>query len=237
MLGLAVIALAAGSAFVLRQRRARNPLYDLDVAARRDLLGRRGRGDHRVRIADGRDVHRPAVPAERARLLHRWTPGIAILPGRGDDGAHRAPLRAPGRNATASRFTLLTGYVFVLLGFLAMLLLWKEGTLLLAGRSRLRPGRGIGVGFAGTPASTSLTGSVPVTPRWAWPRGRQTSSATSAEPLCSRSSALCSPRATPAPRTRPSAARPRPARSPTARQSELTKSFASAESVAQQYPQ
>jgi MFS family permease len=34
VLGLAVVALAAGAAFVIRQRRARNPLYDLHVAAR-----------------------------------------------------------------------------------------------------------------------------------------------------------------------------------------------------------
>src|SRR5262249_59764144 len=35
VLGLAVIALAALVAFYLRQRRARNPLYDLNVAGRR----------------------------------------------------------------------------------------------------------------------------------------------------------------------------------------------------------
>ena len=35
MLGLALVALAAGVAFYLRQRRATNPLYDLDIAARR----------------------------------------------------------------------------------------------------------------------------------------------------------------------------------------------------------
>ena len=33
------------------------------------LLGRGVRGDHRVRLADGRRVRQPAVPAERARLL------------------------------------------------------------------------------------------------------------------------------------------------------------------------
>ena len=33
------------------------------------LLGCRGRRDHRLRDADGRDVHRPAVPPERARVL------------------------------------------------------------------------------------------------------------------------------------------------------------------------
>ena len=35
VLGLALVALAAGVAFYLRQRRAKNPLYDLDIAARR----------------------------------------------------------------------------------------------------------------------------------------------------------------------------------------------------------
>ena len=53
------------------------------------------------------------------------------------------------------------GYVFCLLGFLTMLLLWKDGI------SYWKVGlgyalMGIGVGFAGTPASHSLTGSVPV---------------------------------------------------------------------------
>ncbi len=65
-----------------------------------------------------------------------------------------------GRGGGA-RFTLLTGYAFCLLGFVAMLVLWKEGV------AYWKVGLGyafigIGVGFAGTPASHSLTGSVPV---------------------------------------------------------------------------
>jgi hypothetical protein len=53
------------------------------------------------------------------------------------------------------------GYVFCLLGFLTMLLLWKEDI------AYWKVGLGyaligIGVGFAGTPASHSLTSSVPV---------------------------------------------------------------------------
>jgi hypothetical protein len=57
---------------------------------------------------------------------------------------------------------MLSGYVFVLLGFLTMLLLWKEGI------PYWKVGLGyafvgIGVGLSGTPASHSLTGSVPVT--------------------------------------------------------------------------
>src|SRR6185436_15093592 len=35
VLGLVAIALAAGIAFVIRQRKARNPLYDLHIAGRR----------------------------------------------------------------------------------------------------------------------------------------------------------------------------------------------------------
>jgi len=63
--------------------------------------------------------------------------------------------------ARGARFTLLFGYVFVLLGFLTMLLLWKENI------AYWKVGLGyalvgIGVGLAGTPASHSLTGSVPV---------------------------------------------------------------------------
>ena len=68
-LALFAIAIVAGVAFVIRQRRVANPLYDLDIASRTRVLGRRCGRDHRLRLADGRDVHRPAVPPERARLL------------------------------------------------------------------------------------------------------------------------------------------------------------------------
>ena len=72
-----------------------------------------------------------------------------------------APRSAKLVEARGARFTLLVGYAFCLLGFLAMLLLWKEGI------PYWKVGLayalvGIGVGFAGTPASHSLTGSVPV---------------------------------------------------------------------------
>jgi DHA2 family multidrug resistance protein-like MFS transporter len=73
-----------------------------------------------------------------------------------------APRSAKLVEAHGARATLLLGYVFVLLGFLTMLLLWKEDI------SYWKVGLGyafvgIGVGLAGTPASHSLTGSVPVT--------------------------------------------------------------------------
>ena len=134
----------------LRPRRRRAP----------HLLGRRVRGDHRVRLADGRDVRRPAVPAERARLLdargrrRRSCPRPCCM-------VLVAPRSAKLVEARGARFTLLVGYVFCLLGFLTMLLLWDEGI------PYWKVGLGyalvgIGVGFAGTPASHSLTGSVPV---------------------------------------------------------------------------
>jgi DHA2 family multidrug resistance protein-like MFS transporter len=72
-----------------------------------------------------------------------------------------APRSAKLVDARGARFTLLVGYVFCLLGFLTMLLLWKEDI------AYWKVGLGyafvgIGVGLAGTPASHSLTGSVPV---------------------------------------------------------------------------
>src|SRR4029077_10873913 len=72
-----------------------------------------------------------------------------------------APRSAKLVDARGARFALLCGYVFLLLAFVAMLLLWKEGTPYweIAIAYALI---GIGVGFAGTPASHSLTGSVPV---------------------------------------------------------------------------
>jgi hypothetical protein len=72
-----------------------------------------------------------------------------------------APRSAKLVEARGARFTLLLGYVFCLLGFLAMLLLWKEDIAywkVAIGYALI----GIGVGLAGTPASHSLTGSVPV---------------------------------------------------------------------------
>jgi hypothetical protein len=72
-----------------------------------------------------------------------------------------APRSAKLVEARGARFTLLLGYVFVLLGFATMYFLWDDGIdywPVALGYMFV----GIGVGFAGTPASHSLTGSVPV---------------------------------------------------------------------------
>ena len=66
---LVVLALAAGGAFVHPPAPRREPALRPGRRGAADLLGRGGRRDHRLRLADGGDVRRPAVPAERARLL------------------------------------------------------------------------------------------------------------------------------------------------------------------------
>jgi MFS family permease len=157
---LAIIAAAAGIAFILRQRRAPNPLYDLKVAGRRtfwvaacagiivfgSLMGAMFIGQQFLQNVLGYDT---------------FHSGAAILPA-AVCMVLVAPRSAKLVDTHGARLTMLTGYVFVLLGFLTMLLLWKEDTsywIVALGYAFV----GIGVGFAGTPASHSLTGSVPIT--------------------------------------------------------------------------
>ena len=126
-----------------------------------DLLGGGLRGDHRVRLADGRRLHQPAVPAERARLLDARAAGAAILPAgifmvlvapRSAKlvGLHGSRLHAAhsGRRSSSSpssdALALEGGHSYWEVAIPYVLL-------------------GIGVGLAGTPSSNSLTGSVPVT--------------------------------------------------------------------------
>ena len=159
MLGMAIVAVAAGAAFVIRQRRAANPLYDLHVAARRifwvaALAGIIVFGSLMGAMFIGQQFLQNVLGYSTLEA------GAAIIP-----AAVMMVLIAP-RSAKlvethGSRFTLLLGYVFVLLGFLTMLLLWKEDI------PYWKVGLGYafvgaGVGFAGTPASHSLTGAVPV---------------------------------------------------------------------------
>ncbi len=158
-LGLALIALAAGVGFVLQQRRARNPLYDLRVAARRTFWVAACAGI----IVFGALMGAMFIGQQFLQNVLGYSTieaGLAILP-----GAVMMVLIAP-RSAKlveshGSRFTLLTGYLFCFLGFLTMLAFWKDGiSYWLVGLAYAFVGTG--VGFAGTPASHSLTGSVPV---------------------------------------------------------------------------
>jgi MFS transporter, DHA2 family, multidrug resistance protein len=158
-LGLAAIGLAALIAFVVRQRHASNPLYDLHVAARRIFW---------VAACAGIIVFGSLMGA--AFISQQFLQNVLAYSTLGAGAAFLpaivfmvlvAPRSAKLVEERGARFTLLCGYVFLLLAFGTMLLLWEEGS------SYWKIGLayvfiGIGVGFAGTPASHSLTGSVPV---------------------------------------------------------------------------
>jgi MFS transporter, DHA2 family, multidrug resistance protein len=157
--GLGIIALAAALAFVIRQRRARNPLYDLHVAARRVFwvaacAGIIVFGSLMAAAFIGQQFLQNVLGYSTLQAGAAILPAVVFM-------VLVAPRSAKLVETRGARFTLLIGYVFVLLGFLTMLVLWDEGT------PYWEVGLayafvGIGVGFAGTPASHSLTGSVPV---------------------------------------------------------------------------
>ncbi len=98
VLGLAALALAAGVVFLIRAAPRRGAALRPAGRGAADLLGRGVRRDHRLRLADGGDVHRPAVPAERARLLHARR-GSRDPARSGHDGDRRAALGQARRSA------------------------------------------------------------------------------------------------------------------------------------------
>src|SRR6185503_15792686 len=146
-------------AFYIRQRRARNPLYDLETAARPTFWVAAGAG----LIVFGSLMGAMFIGQQFLQNVLGYSTveaGAAILPA-AVFMVLVAPRSAKLVERNGARQTLLSGYVFCLLGFLTMLLLWKEDI------SYWKVGLGyafvgIGVGLAGTPASHSLTGSVSV---------------------------------------------------------------------------
>lgn len=159
-IGLTVAGLVIAAGFLFRQRQTKSPLYDLTIAARPTFW---------VAACAGIIVFGSLMGAmfvgqqflQNVLDYSTFEAGTAILP-----AAFLMILVAPRSaklvEAKGARFTLLFGYVFCLLGFITMLLLWKEGIAywkVALGYALM----GIGVGLAGTPASHSLTGSVPVT--------------------------------------------------------------------------
>ena len=156
---LAAIAAAALLGFYFRQRRASNPLYDLDVAARRTFWVAACAGI----IVFGSLMGAAFVSQQYLQNVLGYSTleaGAAFLP-----AIFLMVLVAPRSaklvDTRGARFTLLCGYVFLLFAFVWMLLVWKEGTAYWK-IAFAYAFIGIGVGFAGTPASHSLTGSVPV---------------------------------------------------------------------------
>jgi DHA2 family multidrug resistance protein-like MFS transporter len=158
-LSLAAIAAAALLAFVIRQRRAANPLYDLHVASRRIFWVAACAGI----IVFGSLMGAAFVSQQFLQNVLGYSTlgaGAAFLPAV-VFMVLVAPRSAKLVESRGARFTLLCGYASLLVGFATMLLLWKEDS------AYWKIGIayafiGVGVGFAGTPASHSLTGSVPV---------------------------------------------------------------------------
>jgi MFS transporter, DHA2 family, multidrug resistance protein len=232
-IALIVIAAVSGVLFILRQQRAASPLYDLAIAGRRvfwvaacagiivfgSLMGAMFIGQQFLQNVLGYstlDAGAAIIPAALAMVVV-------------------APRSAKLVEARGARFTLLFGYVFVLLGFATMFLLWDEGISYLP----VALGYvfvGIGVGLAGTPASHSLTGSVPVS------RAGMASGTADLQRdlggafMTSIFGALLTAGFAAA-MAASIAGSPDAAEVTSSIQGELTKSFSSAQAVAEQYPQ
>jgi MFS transporter, DHA2 family, multidrug resistance protein len=158
-LGLAAIAVAATIAFVIRQRRARNPLFDLEIAGRRIFWVAATAGI----IVFGTLMGAMFVGQQFLQNVLGFSTleaGATIIPG-ALFMVIVAPRSAKLVESHGARFTLLLGYFFCLLSFVSMLMFWDEGVahwVVWLSYALV----GVGVGFAGTPASRSLTSSVPV---------------------------------------------------------------------------
>jgi DHA2 family multidrug resistance protein-like MFS transporter len=160
VLGLLLVAAVALVLFIIRQRRAENPLYDLKIAARPTFWVAAVGGV----IVFGSLMGAMFIGQQFLQDVLDYSTvdaGFAILPA-ALFMILVAPRSAKLVETRGARFTLLAGYLFVLLGFVWMLAFWNEGIaywIVGVGYAFV----GIGVGLAGTPASRSLTASVPVT--------------------------------------------------------------------------
>jgi MFS transporter, DHA2 family, multidrug resistance protein len=235
VLVLVGITLVAGAGFVIRQKRAVDPLYDLEVAARRVFWVAACAGV----IVFGSLMGAMFIGQQFLQNVLSYSPleaGAAILPAV-VGMVIIAPRSARLVESHGARFTLLTGYVFCFLGFATMFVLWEDGTAYWQvglGYAFL----GIGVGFAGTPASHSLTGSVPVT-RAGMASGtadlqRDLGGAIMQSILGALLTAGYAAAVSSAISGAPASTQ---AKVTDSVQTELTRSFASAEATAQQYPQ
>jgi MFS family permease len=156
LLGVALVALVI---FYLRERRAANPLYDLQVAARPTFWVAACAGI----IVFGSLMGAAFINQQYFQNVLGYSTveaGAAILPAV-VFMVLVAPRSAKLVQAYGSRHTLLMGQFAIFLAFAGMFLLWGEDTSYWVVMIPLIF-LGIGVGLAGTPSSNSLTGSVPV---------------------------------------------------------------------------
>ena len=158
-ISIGIFGLALVAAFFIRQSRAKSPLFDLEFAARRTFW---------VAAVAGMIVFGTLMGAmfvgqqylQNVLGYSTFEAGLTIIPA-AVVMVLVAPRSARIIEAKGSRFTLLVGYLLCLAGFVTMLLLWDENTSFW-GVGVAYVLVGAGVGLAGTPASHSLTSSVPV---------------------------------------------------------------------------
>ena len=141
--------------FIIRQRKAKYPLYDLNYAKRPtfwvaavagiiifgSLMGAMFIGQQYMQDVLAFGTIQSALPAIFA--------GACMI--------LAAPRSAKMVETEGSRTTLLTGYVFIMIAFVMMLVFWKEGTSFWVVVITFMF-VGVGIGLSGTPASRSLTG-------------------------------------------------------------------------------
>jgi MFS family permease len=145
--------------FAWRQGRVRNPLYDLRIARRRlfwipAIAGMIVFGSLMGAMFIGQQYLQDVLGYSTLNA------GLAVLPAAIGMVAI-APLSGKVVLARGSKAALLAGYFCILPAFLLMLVGWREGaTYLVVGVAYLLIG--VGAGMALTPASRSLTSSVPV---------------------------------------------------------------------------
>ncbi|MEO9326402.1 MFS transporter [Gordonia aurantiaca] len=156
---LAAVAIVAGAGFVVRQLRVRVPLFDLRIAARRTFW---------VAALGGIIVFGTLMGAmyigqqymQNVLGYSTLVAGATILPSAAAMVVV-APHSARLVHSMGSRFTLLLGYAFIVAGLLGAMFTWDDHASFWV-VVMVYVLVGIGVGLAGTPASQSLTGSVPV---------------------------------------------------------------------------
>lgn len=154
-----IIAVVGLVVFFVRQRFAKNPLFDLNVARRRVFW---------VAACAGMVVFGALMGAifigmqylQNVLGYSTLEAGASVMPA-AVFMMVAAPISARLIERFGSRITLLIGYGFCFASFASMLLLFTKtsGYIDVAIAYSLA---GVGVGTAGTPASHSLTGSVPV---------------------------------------------------------------------------
>jgi DHA2 family multidrug resistance protein-like MFS transporter len=157
--GLLVVAAIGVVLFVIRQKRAANPLYDLKIASRSTFWVAAAAGI----IVFGSLMGVAFINQQYLQNVLGYNTlqaGAAILPAV-VFMVLVAPRSAKLVQERGSKFTLLLGQMILGFAFVGMLLLWGEGTNYLFVAIPLAL-MGLGVGLAGTPSSNSLTGSVPV---------------------------------------------------------------------------